>query len=82
MLYALAGVVDERRAGGPGRHLPAAWTRSSGEGETWFRLGDLDLATHLRRTELLAGGRAPSEVTAELARGLGLSGLVVLPMTD
>ena len=32
-------------------------------GETWFRLGDLDLATHLRRTELLADGWTPSRVT-------------------
>ena len=51
-------------------------------GETWFRLGDLDLATHLRRTELLAEGWTPTQVTAELAARLGIQGVRLLPMTD
>src|SRR5262249_406912 len=46
------------------------------------RLGDLDLATHLRRTELLASGWTPSRVTATLASCLGVDGVQVLPMTD
>jgi LPPG:FO 2-phospho-L-lactate transferase len=51
-------------------------------GETWFRLGDIDLATHLRRTELLDQGWPPSRVTAELAARLGIQGVNILPMTD
>jgi LPPG:FO 2-phospho-L-lactate transferase len=51
-------------------------------GETWFRLGDLDLATHLRRTELLAAGWPPSKVTAELAARLDIHGPRIVPMTD
>ena len=51
-------------------------------GEAWFRLGDLDLAVHLRRTELLAEGWPASRVTAELARRLGVDGVRILPMTD
>ncbi len=83
VLYALSGVVDERQGWGPrGDTFRCMEALQRLGGETWFRLGDLDLATHLRRTELLAGGRTPSEVTAELARGLGLSGVAVLPMTD
>jgi len=50
-------------------------------GDTWFRLGDKDLATHLRRTELLAQGWPPSKVTAELGRRLGIQA-TVLPMSD
>ena len=48
---------------------------------TWFRLGDLDLATHLFRTVRLAEGAALSEVTAEIAATWGL-GFRLLPMTD
>jgi LPPG:FO 2-phospho-L-lactate transferase len=36
-------------------------------GESWFRLGDRDLATHLYRTERLGAGATLSEVTAEIA---------------
>jgi LPPG:FO 2-phospho-L-lactate transferase len=48
---------------------------------TWFRLGDLDLATHLFRTARLAEGAALSEVTAEIVRAWGI-GCKVLPMSD
>ena len=49
--------------------------------ETWFRLGDRDLATHLYRTTRLAAGAPLSSVTAEIARGWGLD-VRLLPMTD
>lgn len=48
---------------------------------TWFRIGDLDFATHLRRTELLRAGRSLSEVTALLMAGLGVRARL-LPMCD
>jgi LPPG:FO 2-phospho-L-lactate transferase len=51
------------------------------DAETWFRLGDKDLATHLFRTERLRTGATLSEVTREIARAWGLE-LRVLPMTD
>lgn len=50
-------------------------------GETWFRLGDLDLGLHLRRRELIDAGEPSSAITAELARRLGIDA-TVLPMTD
>lgn len=50
-------------------------------GETWFRLGNLDLATHLYRTGRLRGGVTLSEVTAELTRSFGL-GIDLKPMSD
>jgi len=83
VLYALAGVVDELRGWGPrGDTFRAMSALERLGGSAWFRLGDLDLATHLRRRELLDAGRTPSQVTAELARGLGIEGVRVLPMTD
>lgn len=50
-------------------------------GQTWFRLGDVDLATHLYRTQRLAEGATLTEVTAEIAASWGL-GLDLLPMSD
>jgi len=49
--------------------------------DTWFRLGDKDLATHLFRTERLRAGASLTEVTAEITRAWDL-GLALLPMTD
>jgi LPPG:FO 2-phospho-L-lactate transferase len=83
VLYALAGVVDEKRGWGPrGDTFRCMDALERLGGETWFRLGDIDLATHLRRTELLAAGWPPSQITAELALRLGIQGVRILPMTD
>lgn len=51
------------------------------DGETWFRLGDLDIATHLQRGELLRRGMSLSAVTALLCSRLGVN-YRVLPMSD
>jgi len=50
--------------------------------DTWFKLGDLDLATHIFRTDLRQRGLSPTEITAKIAEAFGLSGVDVLPMTD
>jgi LPPG:FO 2-phospho-L-lactate transferase len=50
-------------------------------GETWFRLGDRDLATHLYRTQRLAEGATLTEVTGEISRALDV-GIRLLPMSD
>ena len=49
--------------------------------DTWFGLGDQDLATHLFRTERLRSGATLSTVTAEIADAWGLE-CRLLPMTD
>ena len=49
--------------------------------DTWFNLGDRDLATHIRRTQLLSEGKTLSEVTTELNRALGVAHHVT-PMSD
>ena len=51
------------------------------DGETWFQLGDRDLAMHIERTRRLAAGQSLSEVTAILAASLGIQHRV-LPMSD
>ena len=50
-------------------------------GETWFRLGDQDMATHVERTRRLSDGDTLSEVTAELCDRFGIRHLIV-PMSD
>ncbi len=80
--YALAGLTNPDTgwgvAGDSFRTLEAL--RRLGA-ETWFGLGDLDLATHIRRTALLADGMSLSQVTAEITRHLGIE-CAVVPMTD
>ena len=49
--------------------------------DTWFNLGDRDLATHIRRTQLLKAGATLSQVTQELCQSLGI-GHRVVPMSD
>ena len=49
--------------------------------DTWFNLGDRDLATHIRRTQLLQQGATLSEVTADLCQHLGVAHQIV-PMSD
>jgi LPPG:FO 2-phospho-L-lactate transferase len=49
--------------------------------ETWFALGDRDLATSIHRTHLLRQGRTLSQATAEVARAFGLA-VTILPMSD
>lgn len=81
VLYTLSG-----REGGEGWGLADDSTvmleaLSALGGDAWFRIGDRDLATHLRRTALLRAGRPLSEVTAELASALGVRARL-LPVTD
>jgi LPPG:FO 2-phospho-L-lactate transferase len=79
--YALAGIFDEGRGfgvvGDTFRNAEAL--RRYGAG--WFSVGDVDLATSIRRTDLLRAGATLSEVTAELARGLSV-GAAVVPMSN
>ena len=81
--YALAGCFDEARGfgivGDTFRNAEAL--RRYGLG--WFAVGDVDLATCIRRTGLLRAGATLSEATADVARGLGVApAATVLPMSD
>ena len=81
--YWLAGVADRERGWGmAGETFRAAEKlRELGAPGSWFNLGDLDLATHLFRTDLLALGMSLSEVTQRITERFGVRSLV-LPMTD
>jgi LPPG:FO 2-phospho-L-lactate transferase len=80
--YTLSGLAN--REVGWGRH-DETWsfmeTMEALGGETWFRLGDRDVALHVVRTRRLRAGETLSAVTADLCRRLGI-GPRVIPMTD
>jgi LPPG:FO 2-phospho-L-lactate transferase len=80
--YSLAGLGDWERGWGLRDETWAAAEQFRRLGDdTWFQVGDRDLATHVWRTEQLRRGRPLSEVTSKLAEQLGL-GFTLLPMTD
>jgi len=82
VLYRLAGIFNEQTHWGVAGETFAMLEMLERYGEdTWFGLGDRDLATHLLRTHLLRSGMEAAAVTAELARRLGLRARVI-PMTE
>jgi LPPG:FO 2-phospho-L-lactate transferase len=89
--YTVAGAIDPERGWGLAdeswrtmqaldRYADVRPTDSVAA-NTWFNLGDQDIATHLYRTARLAEGATLSEVTDEIRRAWGLP-LRILPMTD
>jgi LPPG:FO 2-phospho-L-lactate transferase len=80
--YALAGRLDVVRGWGRSGESFRVLEAMAALGEdTWFQLGDLDLAMHLHRTRALRDGVSLTAVTATLARALGVAA-TILPMTD
>lgn len=82
VMYWLAGVADRDRGWGRENESFRAMDalRELG-GEAWFGLGDLDLATHLLRTDLIRSGNTLSEATASMSRRFGI-GCRILPMSN
>ena len=82
VMYTLSGLADPERGWGlSGETFRALEMLSTFGADTWFNLGDRDLATHIRRTQLLREGMSLSEVTRELCGRVGIS-YTVAPMTD
>jgi len=82
VMYTLAGIDDRERGWGIRDETWSAIDQLGRLGEeTWFRLGDRDLATHVVRTARLAAGDRPTDVAAHLQKALGIAA-TVLPMTD
>lgn len=80
--YTLAGTGDAEKGWGIRDDTFAAleWLERYGE-ETWFRLGDRDLAIHIVRSALLRRGLSLSQITDRLRKSLGVLA-AVLPMSD
>jgi LPPG:FO 2-phospho-L-lactate transferase len=82
VMYTLSGIVDEEKGWGiKGDTFHCLETLQKYGYETWFKLGDRDLATHIHRTYLIKKGYKLSEVTEMLRQTLGLK-VRIFPMTD
>ena len=82
VMYTLAGLANPETGWGVKNDSFAALDMISAYGEdTWFRLGDRDLATHILRTQKLRARTRLTEVTAGLAAALGVQ-TALLPMCD
>jgi LPPG:FO 2-phospho-L-lactate transferase len=82
LLYTLAGLDNPETGWGRRDETWTFMTALAGlGGETWFRLGDGDLAIHIERTRRLRGGEPLSEITRDFGDRLGV-GASIVPMTD
>ena len=82
VLYTLSGLSDPVKGWG---RVDETWTFMQAVqdlgGQSWFNLGDGDLALHVLRTERLNSGMSLTEVTAELATAMGID-VPIVPMSD
>ncbi len=82
VVYTLGGVANpETGWGRVGESWITIEEASRLGGPAWFKLGDLDLATHLVRSQLLADGQSLTAVTRHLCTQFGIL-TQVLPMSD
>ncbi|MCU7930739.1 MAG: 2-phospho-L-lactate transferase [Candidatus Thiodiazotropha sp. (ex Codakia rugifera)] len=80
--YTLGGIVETRQGWGrAGESWNVLDQVEKLGGETWFRLGDKDIALHLLRRSLLEKGLALSEVTAQISRRMAIDSAII-PMSD
>ena len=82
VMYTLAGIANPETGWG---RAGETWTFMAAlqqlGGETWFRLGDADLAVHVERTRRLAEGESLSAIADDFSRRLGLRAQI-MPMCD
>lgn len=82
VMYTLAGISNQETGWGRADETWSFMT-ALGQlgGETWFRVGDRDLALHVERTRRLAAGESLTRVTGDFCKRLGLENAIV-PMTN
>lgn len=80
--YTLAGIVNRKQGWGiRGDTFRCLDMLKSLGVDTWFRLGDADLGTHVARTAMLKQGLSLSKATKRIVAALGVQ-CRLLPMTD
>ncbi len=80
--YTLAGIVDNKKGWGiKGDTFHFLDSLKKFGYETWFNLGDRDLATHMFRTQRLKQGATLSQISSEISKALGVTARI-LPMSD
>ena len=82
IIYTLAGLIDDAKGWGiKGDTFTTLEQLGRLGADTWFKLGDKDLATHIWRTGLLSERVRLSQVTGHIFRTLGIKA-AILPMSD
>jgi LPPG:FO 2-phospho-L-lactate transferase len=82
IMYTLAGLADPLEGWGVANDTTHVMEMLQRYGqETWFRVGDADIATHLRRHQLLGEGATLTDATAAMSKALGVPSRIV-PATD
>lgn len=82
ILYTLAGLADPAQGWGVAGDTHTAMTMLERYGDdTWFRIGDSDMATHVRRGQLMREGASLTDATAAMASALGVPSRLA-PATD
>lgn len=82
VLYTLAGIANAETGWGiTGESWNFMAAMQALGGETWFRLGDKDIATHTRRRQLLAEGQTLAQAIDALRRAHGI-GCAILPASN
>jgi LPPG:FO 2-phospho-L-lactate transferase len=73
IMYTLAGLANREQGWGVAGDTFTAMTVLERYGaETWFRIGDADLATHVRRAQLMAEGATLADAVAAMSAALGI----------
>jgi LPPG:FO 2-phospho-L-lactate transferase len=82
IMYTLAGLANVEQGWGVAgdTHTAMQMLERYGE-ETWFRIGDADLATHVQRAQLMRDGASLTDATATMAAALGVPSRL-LPATN
>jgi LPPG:FO 2-phospho-L-lactate transferase len=82
VMYTLAGIANPETGWGiEGESFDALEMLARYGEDTWFKLGDRDLATHILRTTRLRAGETLTRIIADLSTALGI-GSAILPMCD
>lgn len=83
LIYSLGDQIDRQQGWGRKHetHQVLSELKALGQ-DTWMTLGDLDLATHIYRTNLKHQGVSASEITQRLAIRHGVTLPILLPTDD
>ncbi|MGO2354828.1 MAG: 2-phospho-L-lactate transferase [Marinomonas foliarum] len=83
LIYSLGDQIDRQQGWGRKNETHQVLTELKALGQdTWMTLGDLDLATHIFRTNLKHQGVSASDITERLAKRHGVSLPILLPTDD
>jgi LPPG:FO 2-phospho-L-lactate transferase len=83
IMYTLAGLANREQGWGVAGDTYTAMAQMDRYGEeTWFRIGDADMATHVRRAELMGDGSTLTDAAATMTAALGVASHLIPATND